>query len=256
MIEGIIFLGICAFSVPRHYYNILLVGLCFTCFCSGENLRFDNQINTFLSLSNVEFSPCDIFEITKLSPVDRVSLKCEEFINSCDLSWISCIDGKIVGIVLIGHEPLLSSIRDEICHFRNLKYIDLSYNGLRGTIPPCLSSLKHIEYINLAGNCLTGTIPGKLGQLSNLITLHLDHNLLSDPIQHEVLNLSQLRRIRVDENKWLKRMRRLEDVGLVTQNKALCDFTQSTNIGKIFPEWKCNQNNTRPIIDPCLWYGI
>jgi len=238
---------------------MLLFGLCFAFLCSCENLRDDEGISAFLKKSTAENYPCNIFEISKLSVTNRVTLKCDEAsvgINSCDLYWISCIDGKIVGIVLIGHEPLLSSIRDEICHFRNLKYIDLSYNGLRGTIPPCLSSLKHIEYINLAGNCLTGTIPGKLGQLSNLITLHLDHNLLSDPIQHEVLNLSQLRRIRVDENKWLKRMRRLEDVGLVTQNKALCDFTQSTNIGIIFPEWKCNQNNTRPIIDPCLWYGI
>ncbi|MDE0142478.1 MAG: fibronectin type III domain-containing protein [Caldilineaceae bacterium] len=57
--------------------------------------------------------------------------------------------------------------------------IDLSGNGLVGTLPPRIGALIHLELLDLSGNDLVGQIPPELGKLTNLSTLYLGGNRLS-----------------------------------------------------------------------------
>ena len=70
--------------------------------------------------------------------------------------------------------------------------LDLSHNGLSGTIPPELGDLTNLKELFLAGNELRGAIPLELGKLTNLEWLFLGDNQLSATIPSEMSNLINL----------------------------------------------------------------
>ena len=70
--------------------------------------------------------------------------------------------------------------------------LDLSENGLVGSIPPELGQLKSLEVLDLWENSLTGSIPPELGNLENLRGLSLSNNELSGPIPPELGQLGNL----------------------------------------------------------------
>ena len=78
--------------------------------------------------------------------------------------------------------------------------IDLSNNGLRGEIPPQLSSLEGLFDLRLGGNQLRGPIPAELGQLTNLVMLLLEDNQLSGRLPSELRNLANLWDLYLSEN--------------------------------------------------------
>ena len=57
--------------------------------------------------------------------------------------------------------------------------LELSGNGLRGSIPPELGNLAYLTGLNLAGNQISGAIPAELGNLWHLQYLYLGANQLS-----------------------------------------------------------------------------
>ena len=71
--------------------------------------------------------------------------------------------------------------------------LDLSSNGLRGSIPEALGQLNSLESLNLSRNGLmTGQIPETLGQLNNLKTLILSFNGLTGQIPETLGQLNSL----------------------------------------------------------------
>ena len=71
--------------------------------------------------------------------------------------------------------------------------LDLSSNGLRGSIPEALGQLNSLESLNLSRNGLmTGQIPETLGQLNNLKTLILSENSLTGQIPETLGQLNNL----------------------------------------------------------------
>ena len=71
--------------------------------------------------------------------------------------------------------------------------LDLSHNGLSGTIPPELGDLTNLKELSLTGNELRGAIPLELGNLTNLEWLFLGDNQLSGSIPSELSNLINLK---------------------------------------------------------------
>ena len=63
--------------------------------------------------------------------------------------------------------------------------LDLSRNGLSGSIPPELGNLIYLESLNLSGNELSGSIPPELVNLIYLELLWAGGNLLSGEIPPE-----------------------------------------------------------------------
>ena len=79
--------------------------------------------------------------------------------------------------------------------------LDLSENGLRGTIPPALGSLVYLETLTLAYNQLSGSIPPQLGNLTNLDFLSLWANKLRGTIPPELGNLTNLTWLDLEDNR-------------------------------------------------------
>ncbi|XP_030971881.1 receptor-like protein EIX2 [Quercus lobata] len=78
--------------------------------------------------------------------------------------------------------------------------LDLTYNSLKGDIPPSIFNLEKLEYLSLFSNKLTEQIPEPLGQLKHLTYLDLGHNSLNGPIPSSIGNLSRIITLYLDQN--------------------------------------------------------
>ncbi len=83
--------------------------------------------------------------------------------------------------------------------------LDLSENGLSGSIPPELGNLINLKSLNLYNNRLSGSIPSELGNLINLETLDFYKNLLRGTIPPELGGLAELEWLELSDN-WLRGM--------------------------------------------------
>ena len=77
-------------------------------------------------------------------------------------------------------------------------HLNLSNNGLVGSLPGSLAELSNLKELRLDGNQLTGSIPPRLGELSSLVLLHLARNLLAGPLPAELGGLSNVRELHLD----------------------------------------------------------
>ena len=71
-------------------------------------------------------------------------------------------------------------------------HLDLSQNGLRGTLPIEMGDLSELQKLNLISNHLNGSILPTLGQPSKLKILYLADNSFSGPIPSELGRLHNL----------------------------------------------------------------
>ena len=88
------------------------------------------------------------------------------------------------------------------CQDGHVTKIELSNNGLKGTIPPSMGYyFSQLSSLNLAGNKLSGAIPSSLGHLSQLQTLALNNNQLIGSIPSSIGYLEQLQTLNLSNNK-------------------------------------------------------
>ena len=86
---------------------------------------------------------------------------------------------------------------------RYVTRLDLSDNGLWGTIPPELGNLAFLEVLNLPVNNLREEIPPELGNLDNLEVMDLINNKLQGEIPPELGNLDNLETLKLSGNSQL-----------------------------------------------------
>ena len=85
--------------------------------------------------------------------------------------------------------------------------LDLSNEGLTGTIPAKLGDLSALTFLRLrSNNQLDGTIPAKLGDLSDLTELYLADNGLTGPIPAKLGDLSALTDLDLSNNQLTERI--------------------------------------------------
>jgi len=70
--------------------------------------------------------------------------------------------------------------------------LNLSFQGLSGSIPPCIGNLSSIASLDLSSNAFRGSIPIELGRLSQIIYLNLSINSLDGHIPAELSSCSNL----------------------------------------------------------------
>ena len=78
--------------------------------------------------------------------------------------------GRVVGLDLSGN-GLTGSITPHIGNLVNLKSLTLQVNALGGSIPPEIGNLRNLVWLDLQSNDLSGEIPPELSTLDNLRTL-------------------------------------------------------------------------------------
>ena len=95
---------------------------------------------------------------------------------------------------------LTGSITPQIGKLAHLRSLSLQVNGLGGSIPPEIGSLKNLLSIDLQSNDLNGQIPAELSTLDRLQTLWLSGNRLTGPIPPQLGNLRRLTSLSLTNN--------------------------------------------------------
>lgn len=101
-------------------------------------------------------------------------------------------NGMRVTSLNLTENGLTGSLPAEICNLSYLRNLWLGGNELSGSIPADMDRLQIAEYIYLYDNKFTGTIPPAFGNISSLTRLHLYGNELSGTIPEEIGNLANL----------------------------------------------------------------
>jgi len=100
----------------------------------------------------------------------------------------------------LSNNGLTGTIPPEIGNLTNLIYLRLSSNQFTGNIPSEIGNLTNLTELWLSGNQLTGSIPPEIGNLTNLTELWLGGNQLTGSIPPEIGNLTNLTVLRLDDN--------------------------------------------------------
>ncbi|XP_038715824.1 MDIS1-interacting receptor like kinase 2-like [Tripterygium wilfordii] len=118
----------------------------------------------------------------------------------CTWLGISCANGSVnmVNLSISGIEGTLDQF--SFTSFPNLVYVDLSINGLNGSIPPQISQLTKLIYLDLSINQFSGNIPPQIGLLTHLEVLHLVETQLNGSIPEEIGNLKSLNELALYSN--------------------------------------------------------
>ena len=109
-------------------------------------------------------------------------------------SWFGVetdVDGRVTGLNLTSN-GLTGTLPPEIGYLTELQELHLHYNSLYGTIPLEIGELTQLRELSLYQNDFSGTIPPVLGDLTELIELDLSYNDFSGSIPPEIGNLVQL----------------------------------------------------------------
>nr|XP_043619875.1 receptor-like protein 7 [Erigeron canadensis] len=102
----------------------------------------------------------------------------------------------------ISHNSLIGPLPQTICNARDLKVLDLSHNGLDGTIPRCLLELGgSLEILNLGSNNFNGPIVNSFTSNCSLKTLDLNGNSIEGKIPSSLVNCKMLEVLNLGNNK-------------------------------------------------------
>ncbi|KAM7265236.1 hypothetical protein ACFE04_003066 [Oxalis oulophora] len=126
---------------------------------------------------------------------------CRWYLVKCDLvshrvTQLFAYNGGLSGQIpaSIGNLPLLEylifhkqphmtgPIQPAIAKLKNLKFLEISWTNISGSVPGFLGELKNLTFIDLSFNNLSGSIPSSLSKLPDLKELYLSRNKLTGSI--------------------------------------------------------------------------
>ncbi len=107
--------------------------------------------------------------------------------------------GRVISLELSSN-GLTGSIPPELGRLADLRLLHLGFNSLTGSIPSQLGDLARLESLALSFNSLAGSIPDSLGGLSNLFQLFLSSNSLTGSIPPELGGLDGLLSLDLSSN--------------------------------------------------------
>ena len=96
-------------------------------------------------------------------------------------------------IVLLVNNRLTGKIPTSICNASSLRVLDLSFNNLSGSIPPCLINKNLVSrVVNLRGNKISGVILDQFSRECILQTYDVSNNNLGGKIPKSLGNCKNL----------------------------------------------------------------
>ncbi|KAI9114281.1 hypothetical protein K1719_014509 [Acacia pycnantha] len=105
-------------------------------------------------------------------------------------------------------------------NLQSLKYLDLNYNNLEGSITNWLGQYERLQYLDIRRNFFNGEIPSSLGNISSLFHLDLSFNRFSGNIPETLGRLHNLNHLHIGHNSL---------VGVVTEKK-FSNFSNLTSL--------------------------
>mmetsp|Transcript_21292 Transcript_21292/g.50361 ORF Transcript_21292/g.50361 Transcript_21292/m.50361 type:complete len:574 (-) Transcript_21292:1436-3157(-) len=129
------------------------------------------------------------FSLQGASNTDTPPLFAQQGVDECEWEGVVCEDGVVTGVRWAHNEKATAggSIASAVRLLAPaLTSLDLSNNGLVGTIPEGLYDATNLKQVYLFKNDLGGTISRKIGQLDSITHFHLSHNKLTGTIPEEV----------------------------------------------------------------------
>lgn len=123
------------------------------------------------------------------------------------------------------------SLPSELSTLTSLTKLDLSRNGLTGTLPTKICELHDLRDLNLRENNLVGIIPFEYGnKLSALRNFDLGVNRLNGSIPKQLEHMVELRSLGLERNQFKGRIPDLEDMSKLTEL-----YLESNNLDGPFP---------------------
>ncbi|KAG7944017.1 hypothetical protein I3843_15G076100 [Carya illinoinensis] len=163
--------------------------------CSSGNSSITKISLSRFSLSSSDFLP-RLCQIDSLRSIDvsnnALTLIPEGFIKDC---------GKIVGLELlnISGNRLVGPL-PTFQGFVWLRFLDLSFNSLNGSINLQLDGLIALKSLNLKANHFNGSIPTNLGKAMDLEQLELSANAFEGRIPDQIMRYQNLTLIDLGDN--------------------------------------------------------
>ena len=112
------------------------------------------------------------------------------------------VDGEgRVDYLDLSDNGLTGTIAPELGDLWRLERLVFRDNALEGPIPPEVGNLSRLTRLDLRANAVAGPLPPELGALVNLEYLSVAYNRLTGPIPPELGNLSNLRRLYAEGNR-------------------------------------------------------
>nr|KYP50209.1 putative LRR receptor-like serine/threonine-protein kinase At4g08850 family [Cajanus cajan] len=100
----------------------------------------------------------------------------------------------------MSYNTLKGKLPPQIGDLSNLNTLDLSTNKLSGNIPNTFTNLSKLMFLNLSFNGISGPIPKDVGKLRSLVTFDIFTNNLTGPIPDSICTLPNLESIHLFEN--------------------------------------------------------
>lgn len=119
----------------------------------------------------------------------------------CTWSGITCT-GDHISEIQLSFNQLRGILPPELGDLSELRVLALYSNQLHGVIPPELGDLPELGYLGLSSNLLTGPLPGELVKLGKLRSLELGFNQLGGTILPEIGNLTGLESLDLSHNQF------------------------------------------------------
>ncbi|KAF8026927.1 hypothetical protein BT93_F3422 [Corymbia citriodora subsp. variegata] len=122
-------------------------------------------------------------------------------IGLCEWYGVTCgRRHRRVTVLDLSSQGLSGSISPRIGNLSFVRKIRLQNNSLDHEIPPQVGQLRHLRVLRLDNNSLIGEIPKNLSACSILVSLILEGNQLTGEIPRELSSLSNLRELALARN--------------------------------------------------------
>jgi hypothetical protein len=100
----------------------------------------------------------------------------------------------------LSHNGLTGSVPSALSDAASLSELDLSHNDLEGPLPAALAALADLNYLNVSHNRLSGALPVAYGNLEFLTVLDVSHNRFSGALPVAYNELFFLNELRINDN--------------------------------------------------------
>lgn len=120
----------------------------------------------------------DFYESSKGNEWTNDTAWGHQYAHHCSWHGVTC-NGDLVVILNLTNNGLSGTLNEGLGNLTSLEIIDLNDNDIKGTVPSSIGSLVHLKRLRLSYNSLTGSIPQSIEHLQQLNLLHLHGNRLT-----------------------------------------------------------------------------